>query len=78
MLMLKLGYSVRVSFSDFVKRYRGICYKYHENVADTAASCAEILKKSKLTNFAVGQSKVLLKYYHPDQLFVLVCDVRVF
>ncbi len=108
---VQLGYSVRYTFADFVKRFKTLAFKYHEvcfictfkytvlqsicypnslrvfsclsflsacllwhgqKVAESATSCQKIIAATGLTNYAIGNTKVFLKYYHPDQLSNLV------
>lgn len=71
----KLGYSFRMDFASFVKKYKNINYHYHETVEETQGACETLLKGLKndaggplIDDFQVGTSKVFLKYYHGDML----------
>ncbi|XP_044083914.1 myosin-IIIa [Neovison vison] len=64
----RLGYSHRILFSNFIKRYHVLCYKWNEEPPVSPDSCAAILKKAGLDNWALGKTKVFLKYYHVEQL----------
>eukprot|EP00052_Salpingoeca_macrocollata_P017135 m.138842 g.138842 ORF g.138842 m.138842 type:complete len:1065 (-) comp20285_c0_seq3:49-3243(-) len=68
----RMGYSVRTPFADFAKHYRSIAFKYHEKVPGTLESCQQILTDSHLKDYAFGHDKVFLKYYHTDELLILV------
>jgi myosin heavy subunit len=64
----KLGYSFRMEFGDFVRRFKNCAYHYGEEVAETKEVCLKICQGFKLDNFQVGDSKVFMKYYHADVL----------
>ncbi|XP_047599156.1 myosin-IIIa isoform X4 [Lutra lutra] len=64
----RLGYSHRILFSNFIKRYHVLCYKWNEEPPVSPDSCAAILEKAGLDNWALGKTKVFLKYYHVEQL----------
>ncbi|XP_063094100.1 myosin-IIIa isoform X4 [Cavia porcellus] len=64
----KLGYSHRILFANFIKRYYVLCYKSSEEPPVSPDTCAAILEKAGLDNWALGKTKVFLKYYHVEQL----------
>ncbi|ELK16988.1 Myosin IIIA [Pteropus alecto] len=64
----RLGYSHRILFANFIKRYRVLCYKWSEKPPVSPDTCAAILEKAGLDNWALGKTKVFLKYYHVEQL----------
>ncbi|XP_004605551.2 myosin-IIIa [Sorex araneus] len=64
----RLGYSHRILFANFIKRYQVLCYKWNEDPPVSANTCAAILEKAGLSNWALGKTKVFLKYYHVEQL----------
>jgi myosin-3 len=64
----KLGYSFRMEFGMFVRKYKNISYHYHEQAAEDKPTCDQILKGIKLENYQVGKTKVFMKYYHADVL----------
>ncbi|XP_048075465.2 myosin-IIIa [Ursus arctos] len=64
----RLGYSHRILFSSFIKRYHVLCYKWNEEPPGSPDACAAILEKAGLDNWALGKTKVFLKYYHVEQL----------
>lgn len=41
----KLGYSFRMEFGEFVRQFRSISYRYHEEVPPTQEVCMAIMKK---------------------------------
>ncbi|EHB00818.1 Myosin IIIA [Heterocephalus glaber] len=67
----RLGYSHRILFANFIKRYSVLCYKSREEPPVSPDSCAAILEKAGLDNWALGKTKVFLKYYHVEQLNLL-------
>ncbi|XP_004404052.1 PREDICTED: myosin-IIIa [Odobenus rosmarus divergens] len=64
----RLGFSHRILFSNFIKRYHVLCYKWNEEPPVSPDTCAAILEKAGLDNWALGKTKVFLKYYHVEQL----------
>ncbi|KAI4538021.1 hypothetical protein MG293_011424 [Ovis ammon polii] len=64
----RLGYSHRILFANFIKRYQILCYKWCEQPPLSPDTCAAILEKAGLDNWALGKTKVFLKYYHVEQL----------
>ncbi|NXP58489.1 MYO3A protein, partial [Chloropsis cyanopogon] len=62
------GYSHRILFANFIKRYYLICYKTNEDPPVSPETCAAILEKAHLDNWVLGKTKVFLKYYHVEQL----------
>jgi myosin-3 len=64
----KMGYSFRLSFADFVKRYKVMAYKFNENPEESKETCLKILNKIKMTDYQVGTTKVFMKYFHSDHL----------
>ncbi|CAL9698193.1 unnamed protein product [Knipowitschia caucasica] len=66
------GYSHRILFANFIKRYFILAFNANEEPAATPETCAAILEKAKLENWAMGKTKVFLKYYHVEQLNLMV------
>ncbi|KAH9524024.1 Myosin-IIIb [Bulinus truncatus] len=64
----RLGYSHRIPFSEFLKRYHVLGFRHDEAVSVTGESCRCLLNNLGMTNFAIGKSKVFLKYYHVEVL----------
>ncbi|XP_073085332.1 myosin-IIIa-like isoform X2 [Manis javanica] len=64
----RLGYSHRILFANFIKRYHILCYKWNEEPPVSPDTCTAILEKAGLDNWALGKTKVFLKYYHVEQL----------
>ncbi|XP_006871745.1 PREDICTED: myosin-IIIa [Chrysochloris asiatica] len=62
------GYSHRILFANFIKRYYILCYKWKEEPPVSPDTCATILGKAGLEHWALGKTKVFLKYYHVEQL----------
>uniref|UniRef100_A0A3B3SF68 non-specific serine/threonine protein kinase n=1 Tax=Paramormyrops kingsleyae TaxID=1676925 RepID=A0A3B3SF68_9TELE len=66
------GYSHRILFANFIKRYSLLAFKANEEPTLTPETCAVILEKMKLENWVLGKTKVFLKYYHVEQLNLAV------
>uniref|UniRef100_A0A3P8SPF2 non-specific serine/threonine protein kinase n=1 Tax=Amphiprion percula TaxID=161767 RepID=A0A3P8SPF2_AMPPE len=66
------GYSHRILFANFIKRYYILAFHAHEEPAMTPETCAAILEKAKLENWAMGKTKMFLKYYHIEHLNLMV------
>lgn len=69
----QMGYSFRMMFADFVAKYKNIVFHYHERVEETQEVCNKILEGIGIKDFAVGTTKVFMKYFHSD---VLVAEAR--
>lgn len=64
-----MGYSNRISYSDFVKRYSILANPFKSgHLPASKEACAEILQKLGLKNWKIGKTKIFLKYYHAEQL----------
>ncbi|KAK9527524.1 hypothetical protein VZT92_014079 [Zoarces viviparus] len=66
------GYSHRILFANFMKRYYIVAFHAHEEPPVTQETCAAILEKAKLENWAMGKTKVFLKYYHVEHLNLML------
>ncbi|CAG5130111.1 unnamed protein product, partial [Candidula unifasciata] len=62
------GYSHRIAFSEFLKRYHVLGFRYDEAVSVNGESCIRLLNNLGMTNWAIGKTKVFLKYYHVEEL----------
>ncbi|XP_053139460.1 myosin-IIIb isoform X5 [Hemicordylus capensis] len=69
------GYSHRILFDEFVKRYYYIAFKAHETPLASKESCIAILQKARLDKWILGKTKVFLKYYHVEQLNLFLHEV---
>lgn len=68
------GFSHRIAFADFLKRYCFLAYTFDERVVANRDSCRLLLVRLKLDGWALGKSKVFLKYYHVEFLTKLYED----
>ncbi|KAM8823539.1 myosin-IIIa [Spinachia spinachia] len=66
------GYSHRIVFANFIKRYYMVAFHAHEEPPVTQETCATILEGAKLENWAMGKTKVFLKYHHVEHLNLMV------
>ncbi|XP_060877961.1 myosin-IIIb-like [Metopolophium dirhodum] len=62
------GYSHRLLFKDFISRYSILGFRLYEKVPPTRDNCRHLLVKLKLDGWAIGKTKVFLKYYHIEHL----------
>ncbi|MBZ3886328.1 Myosin-IIIa [Sciurus carolinensis] len=53
----RLGYSHRILFANFIKRYYVLCFKSSEEPPVSPDICATILEKAGLDNWALGKTK---------------------
>jgi myosin III len=72
----RLGYSHRISYNDFVKRYAVLINPLKTDLPATKETCVEILQKLGLRNWKIGKTKLFLKYYHAEQLSRLYEDIN--
>ncbi|XP_032241097.1 myosin-IIIb isoform X3 [Nematostella vectensis] len=73
----KQGFSERLPFDDFVKRYKVIGFPMHKPVRSNGEACRTILKAARLDKWRMGKTKVFLKYYHVEKLGKMLEDYRV-
>ncbi|KAM6953389.1 myosin-IIIa [Aplochiton taeniatus] len=66
------GYSHRILFANFIKRYFILAFHAHEEPEVSSETCAAILGKAKLENWALGKTKVFLKYHHVEHLNLMM------
>ncbi|XP_076147278.1 myosin-IIIa [Alosa pseudoharengus] len=66
------GYSHRITFVNFIQRYYVLAFRASEEPPATPETCAAILEKAKLENWVLGKTKVFLKYYHVEQLNLMM------
>lgn len=72
----KLGWSIRETFGEFIKRYKSIAYKNSDDITIGPEACMAILEKTDLVDWKLGKEKVFLKYFHVEQLSALVRKQR--
>uniref|UniRef100_A0A6Q2ZE59 Myosin IIIB n=1 Tax=Esox lucius TaxID=8010 RepID=A0A6Q2ZE59_ESOLU len=69
------GYSHRVLFEEFVNRYYYLAFRAHQMPNTSKENAVAILERAKLENWVLGKTKVFLKYYHVEQLNLLLREV---
>ncbi|XP_078034391.1 myosin-IIIb isoform X2 [Augochlora pura] len=62
------GFSHRIPFNDFLKRYCFLAFGYDERVVANRDNCRLFLVRLKMDGWALGRTKVFLKYYHVEFL----------
>lgn len=62
------GFSHRLLFADFLKKYCFLAFGFRERVVANRDSCRNLLVRLKMDGYALGKSKVFLKYYHIEYL----------
>ncbi|XP_028393472.1 myosin-IIIb-like isoform X2 [Dendronephthya gigantea] len=72
----KEGYSERITFGEFVRRYQLVLFHLNENVRADALSCKAILRAAGLDHWLVGKTKIFLKYYHVEKLGTILEKYR--
>lgn len=68
------GFSHRFPFADFLKRYCFLGFSFNEKVVANRENCRLLLVRLKMDGWALGKSKVFLKYYHVENLAKLYED----
>ncbi|XP_041102994.1 myosin-IIIa-like [Polyodon spathula] len=66
------GFSHRILFANFIKRYSMLAFRSNEDPPVSPETCAAILEKAKLDNWVLGKTKLFLKYYHVEHLNLMV------
>ncbi|XP_032682960.1 myosin-IIIb-like isoform X2 [Odontomachus brunneus] len=62
------GFSHRIPFNEFLKRYCFLAFGYDERVIANRETCRLLLIRLKMDGWALGKTKVFLKYYHVEFL----------
>uniref|UniRef100_A0A2S2R2K6 Neither inactivation nor afterpotential protein C n=1 Tax=Sipha flava TaxID=143950 RepID=A0A2S2R2K6_9HEMI len=62
------GYSCRISFREFIHRYKFLAFDFYENVEVTKENCRLLLIRLKMEGWLIGKSKVFLRYYNEEYL----------
>lgn len=62
------GFSHRFPFAEFLKRYCFLAFGFEEKVVANRENCRLLLMRLKMDGWALGKSKVFLKYYHVEVL----------
>ncbi|KAM4730791.1 myosin-IIIb isoform 1-T1 [Anableps anableps] len=69
------GYSHRIQFEEFVNRYYYLAFRAHQMPETSRENAVAILEQAKLHDTVLGKTKVFLKYYHVEQLNLLLREV---
>ncbi|XP_065353511.1 neither inactivation nor afterpotential protein C isoform X2 [Cloeon dipterum] len=62
------GYPCRVVFNEFLRRYKFLAFDFDENVDMTGDNCRLLMVRLKMEGYAMGKTKVYLKYYNEEYL----------
>ncbi|XP_072300525.1 myosin-IIIb [Eucyclogobius newberryi] len=69
------GFSHRIAFEEFVNRYYYLAFRAHQPPGPGKENAIAILQRAKLENWVMGMTKVFLRYYHVEQLNLLLRKV---
>uniref|UniRef100_A0A087XZD4 non-specific serine/threonine protein kinase n=1 Tax=Poecilia formosa TaxID=48698 RepID=A0A087XZD4_POEFO len=69
------GFSHRIQFEEFVNRYYYLAFRAHQMPETNRENAVAILERAKLQGTVLGKTKVFLKYYHVEQLNLLLREV---
>ncbi|XP_015178392.1 PREDICTED: neither inactivation nor afterpotential protein C isoform X1 [Polistes dominula] len=62
------GYPYRITFQEFIRRYKFLAFDFDENVEMTKDNCRLLLVRLKMEGWIIGKTKVFLKYYNEEYL----------
>ncbi|XP_071534803.1 myosin-IIIb-like isoform X6 [Panulirus ornatus] len=62
------GFSHRIPFAEFLRRYCFLAFSFDERVIASKENCRLLLLRLKMDGWALGKTKVFLKYYHVEYL----------
>ncbi|CAH0603393.1 unnamed protein product [Chrysodeixis includens] len=62
------GFSSRIPFAEFIRRYRFLAFDFDENVDVTKDNCRLLMIRLKMEGWVLGKTKVFLKYYNEEFL----------
>ncbi|XP_067265787.1 myosin-IIIb isoform X2 [Chanodichthys erythropterus] len=69
------GYSHRILIEEFVNRYYYLAFRAHQMPEGSKENAVIILQRAKLEHWVLGKTKVFLKYYHVEQLNLMLREV---
>ncbi|XP_015784423.1 myosin-IIIb isoform X3 [Tetranychus urticae] len=64
----QMGFSHRIPFAEFLRRYSFLVFSFEEKVVADRETCRLLLVRLGLDGWALGKTKVFLKYYHIEYL----------
>ncbi|XP_049948905.1 neither inactivation nor afterpotential protein C isoform X1 [Schistocerca serialis cubense] len=62
------GYPHRITFAEFIRRYKFLAFDFDENVEVTKDNSRLLLVRLKMEGWKIGRTKVFLKYYNEEYL----------
>lgn len=62
------GYPHRITFEEFLRRYKFLAFDFDENVDVSSDNCRLLLVRLKMEGWILGKTKVFLKYYNVEYL----------
>ncbi|XP_069183192.1 myosin-IIIb [Procambarus clarkii] len=62
------GFPHRIQFPEFLRRYCFLAFNFDERVTASRENCRLLLLRLKMDGWALGKTKVFLKYYHVEFL----------
>lgn len=62
------GYSCRITFPEFLRRYKFLAFDFNENVEVSRDNCRLLLIRLQMEGWVIGKSKVFLRYYNEEYL----------
>lgn len=62
------GYPHRIPFDEFLRRYQFLAFDFNETVEVSKENCRLLLIRLKMEGWAIGKTKVFLKYYNEEYL----------
>ncbi|XP_052251496.1 unconventional myosin-X-like isoform X2 [Dreissena polymorpha] len=68
----RLGYPTRLPFHVFLQRYKFIAFPLTAYIEPNPQSISVILKAARIADAQIGLTKVFLKYFHVDQLNLIL------
>ncbi|XP_016842665.1 neither inactivation nor afterpotential protein C isoform X2 [Nasonia vitripennis] len=62
------GYPFRITFQEFLRRYKFLAFDFDENVEMSQDNCRLLLVRLKMEGWIIGKSKVFLRYYNEEYM----------
>ncbi|QQP52733.1 Myosin 3, partial [Caligus rogercresseyi] len=64
----QVGFPCRLTFAEFLRRYCFLGFSFDERVVATKENCQILMLRLRMDGYALGKTKVFLKYYHVEYL----------
>jgi len=62
------GFSQRIPFAEFLRRYQFLAFDFDERVEVTPENCRLLLVRLKMDGYRIGRDKIFIKYFNEEYM----------